>query len=400
MVQALRDYAQSGPLSGLVFDPPPFFTSRNGVLGVALSYDDLLVSMVARVLAGSGRPQPHSTVEFSSLVARVLAGFARGDDGEYGYILHKWKKYSSWGEMSPIVVEITVGLDFPRLSLERDFRDYTFFAGHRVVFRRVKRSTLQYAEAGGRFLAGKRDGRIRTDLPRWGTLGGFVEAERDGTLYAMTAAHVADQIYGYGTPSFAATEGLLGLRAALQSLTCQPSRLIPVRWRGQRGELTNFSPADFIEPFECRATYVPATSGLDVALAKWPQDHRHLLSRIATVSTDQLTQELPIYFIGARSGSREVFISNYSIWHTYKMPRTGLFACVSDCLQIKVRDVYDHGEVSKGGDSGAWLIADGQNEQHWVGVLVGGDGDRAGIVPASRIVAHFNNEIGPLHPMI
>jgi hypothetical protein len=79
----------------------------------------------------------------------------------------------------------------------------------------------------------------------------------------------------------------------------------------------------------------------------------------------------------------------------------GVFACISDCLQIKLRERPIFWEdVSTGGDSGAWLMAKTVNGYAWVGLIVGGDGERTGVVPASRILQKLEPVLGPLTPVI
>ncbi|WP_083224777.1 hypothetical protein [Sphingomonas panacis] len=54
---------------------------------------------------------------------------------------------------------------------------------------------------------------------------------------------------------------------------------------------------------------------------------------------------------------------------------------------------YVRPDLSRGGDSGSWLIARGITGLHWAGLLTGGDVDRAGIVPARRIVDRIENQL-------
>lgn len=66
-----------------------------------------------------------------------------------------------------------------------------------------------------------------------------------------------------------------------------------------------------------------------------------------------------------------------------------------DCIQIQLRErPYVRSDVSQGGDSGSWVLAQGLDGLHWVGMLIGGDGERAGIVPAARLIDYFSQKTG------
>jgi hypothetical protein len=45
-------------------------------------------------------------------------------------------------------------------------------------------------------------------------------------------------------------------------------------------------------------------------------------------------------------------------------------------------------------------MCDGQGGVQWLGVLIGGDGERSGVVPAHRILDQLAPTFGPLMPSI
>jgi hypothetical protein len=386
----LRDYARAGPLQRFFTEPSRWFRAENGVFGIALSYDEALVREVEHSIV-SGLPR--GTVEHSALVARVLAGITgtgqySGDasllsiDREYDDLFLRWQatNYRRYGRhVKPVIIEVTVGPEFPRYQ---EYPPEPFFEDHRIIYRRVRESVLHYAESGGRFIPER--------ARRWGTLGGFLETF-DAKLYAVSAAHVLEKPQSdwpaVGTPAFRAA-GTLGLQALFQ---------FSLRWSRESGRNFSVSTPIIVPELQCSLSTNPNLPGLDVALASWPSRREINGTVVDVAGPGDFSQVLPSWFLGASSGMQRIHISNLSIWHSYQLPGKDEYACVSDCLQIKLRDrPYFRSNVSKGGDSGAWLIANGISGHVWLGLLLGGDGDRAGVVPASRIVSHFQITLGPL----
>ena len=263
--------------------------------------------------------------------------------------------------------------------------------------RRRKGETRQYrpaemhaAQPGGLFIPrGHFDPR---QFPRWGTLGGFVTTA-GGDSYAVVANHVAHQAEGFGTPVFVrhVPEFLRGITRQL------PLGLVGFDW--ELGDVKHRSQPTQVPEFSCTATAIPSSEGLDAALVQCPQS-RAARRKVPFARLGQLWQRLPLRFVGARSGSQEVRITNRSIWHSYELRRDNPeWACVPDCLQIGLRQrSYVKEDVSAGGDLGAWIMAQSADGPVWVGMLLGGDGDRSGIHPAERIVSYFSSILGPLTP--
>ena len=387
----LSEIARSAPLQGFISDPPQYLSPRNGVLGVALSYDAVLVDEVARRIRREDRTTQSRSIEFSTSVALGLVRVA--DDKSKDYELWAWwrdvamRRFGRYVE--PIVIEVTVSPEFPK-SASVNSRNFDFFENYRIVKRRSRGATLHYAEGGGRFFP-----QSYPHKASWGTLGGFLEVWDNQMLYAVTAAHVADDGLAFGTPASLIGDswGLRPMRNILGRMSAFPV------W--ERGVISQASQADKIPNWSCHTHAANTTVGLDVALAKWQNNKSAKRKKVDAVSRAQLSQVIPIRFKGASSGLQEVYISSYSIWHSYKDKKRNCTVCLSDCFEIRLPfSPFVREDVSRSGDSGAWVIADGIERPQWIGLLVGGDGARSGIVPADRIVKHFDPLIGSFQPLI
>ena len=153
---------------------------------------------------------------------------------------------------------------------------------------------------------------------------------------------------------------------------------------------------------QCQFRIRPTTSGLDLALAAWPHEPARKLESTPVIELGEVSQVLKARFVGARSGQIDVRVTRYSIWHAYDLDESSTdVACIGDCLEVALpQRPYVRTDVSKGGDSGAWLICDSANGPRWLGLLIGGDGDRTGVVPAYRIRDELRPKFGTLFPMI
>ena len=64
------------------------------------------------------------------------------------------------------------------------------------------------------------------------------------------------------------------------------------------------------------------------------------------------------------------------------------------CVGARRSRQHFRSNLSNGGDSGAWLLARDHDRFHWAGILIGGDGDRTGFAPASRIMSAIEVAVG------
>jgi len=400
-----------GPLSEFFLHPPEYLSPQNGVTGIALSYNAIFVDDVSRNMRYF--PVEEGSVEFSARVAATLAAVARditrSDSADirrldyelfYGYgLLRRWRDLTErrFGRpMSPIEIEVNVSPGFPlktgggRVEVIDHVQDFP------LVFRSAPPARLHFASSGGRFVP---HGINEGDL-RWGTLGGFLTHPTGGSAYAVTADHVLPSgcTHALGTLAFETAAnfrvGHFLQRAAL-------ANILPRRWRPSEGHIVHRSPPDIVAANQCSAHINPASVGLDLALAEWKRnDAQRILAR--PVALGETSQALTGHFVGARSGSVKVRVVCYSIWQAYQLYGTGSeVACIADCLQIALaRRPYVWTDVSRPGDSGSWVISDSRHGAQWLGVLVGGDGERSGVVPAHRIVDHLAPTYGALIPMI
>jgi hypothetical protein len=392
----LGRFAQDGPLRQFLVNSPSTF-AENGAEGVALSYDGLLVEQAVRTVSRLLPDHFRGTIEFSHLVALLLAGvgerFERGnedvplkpfvDDLCGWWIFVAGRRDVPWRK--PIVVEITVG---PETSRAYPVKDSGFGeAPYRLAFRRSAGSVFQAAASGGRIIPERSAGKARA----WGTVGGFLVDPWSDRIWAMTAAHVSEKRDATAQPTL-----LPGSIRPLRELARIGLNLGAVagyrRWR-EVCPFSDSSEPDIVVPNACTASHISLSTGLDVALHEI-KGLKRPLSPVAIASTSDLSQGLQLSFVGATSGFKRATVSSYSIWHSYKLDN-GTYACVHDCIQLRpVGPRYVREALSQGGDSGAWLLARGLTQSFWVGLLTGGDGDRTGIVRAERIFSHFGHQ-GP-----
>lgn len=409
----LAALAQEGGLLRRFFlEPPAALTAANGVIGVGLAYNADVVAAVVRDLRREGL-LPEDNVERSALVTRVLEGLAgdslggrRIEDGDrpayhVGEVLRWWHwlslaRYGS--RMKPIEIQIAIGPRFgqhkasnPAQGPTRHEQFPTSYEGFPIVFRRCRRSRLHLAESGGR---------IRGETSAYGTLGGFLSAA--GGHFAVTAAHVFSDPNGRarGTPAFLGLGG--AARRALQRVSLGLSGASPVALRPESGQLVYSSPADAVAPAGCTLEAAPNSKGLDLAVVSWPDNAASARQVTTSLSLAECSQVLKGAFVGARSGAVAIRITNYSIWHSYDLDDTGTAqACISNCVQIALeKRPYVWADVSRPGDSGAWVMAPSAQGPRWLGMLVGGDGERTGVVQACRILDHLATRIGTAIPSL
>lgn len=375
----------------------------------------MLVREIERWIASEADPR---SLEYSAILSAALATIGRrseafdGDSSDDAFFFEEaWSRWKALSQrrfgrsVSPIVVEISVDVRSADVPLHIDSHGLRFWENYRLVFRQSKRARLQQAEAGGRFVPSgpyksdifeSQPGRMPDPPPTWGTLGGFLQAI-DGSLYGVTAAHVAHREGGYATPAFSGA-AIFGLQSRFQQFSL---RLPLAQWRSQFGLVCRADPPKIVGRWQCSSTSLQATDGLDVALIHFPGVSADWMQCIDVVGTGQVSQSLRATFVGATSGLTRARVSTLSIWYSYEMPNDWGSACVADCFQIALSPrPYFRTDVSRNGDSGAWLITKTTEGIGWVGVLLGGDGDRSGVVPAQRIIDHFTTLLGPLTPMI
>ena len=394
----LSQIATNGLLAQVLANDP-LVQPYNDVEGVSLSYDEDLVRYAVMFAACETPPHWQGTIEFSRKVAMLLGTLGRRwERGHYGepyeeedyWLEHFWHRHGRelLGEKrSPIVVEVAAGPNYgregrPEAYLRGDGTNY------RLSIRRSPGSRLQYAAAGGRIVPQSPPSGNAT----YGTIGGFLEDAASGRLHAMTASHVSNGCGGFVSPTWL-PGAASPMRAAVRAIVGAISPIAPHAYRPELCDFEDDSKPSVVQPNYCTAQNTPSTSGLDVALHAAAANRRSVANRIRSGKLADLSQGVPLTFVGATSGRQKVTISNYSVWQSYRLAN-GDQVCIHDCLQIKLPDrPYVRTNVSEGGDSGAWLLADGLAGPSWIGMLIGGDGDRAGIVPAERIVSHFEQQM-------
>lgn len=395
----LEHFAREGRLRELL--DQPWLQAFNGVEGISLSYDERLVAECDRLVYGILRQGWRGTLEYSRYVAELLAAVAYRAEGRVDpkraipfpgrFADQAWRWWQATTERSeeayrsPIVVEIAVRKNFGREARpERRVREYPY--SFRI--RRSRGGRLHGAAAGGTIVARLTDGNSR------GTLGGFLVDSFNGDLFGVTAAHVSRQkrVRAGPTPLPRAPAPLRnGARLLLNRIGLGRYERETCPWHWE-------SPADRVAATACSLETTPQTSGLDVALHRVESQAR--LQAIGLAGVQDISPLLDLSFTGATSGYQRARATNYSIWHSYEID--GEDVCIHGCVQIKLAGrQYVRTDLSRRGDSGAWLLARGTHGLYWTGVLTGGDGDLAGIVPARRIVERIRTDLGlTVEPLI
>lgn len=390
----LGRYARDGRLQYLLSQP--WLQAWNGVEGVALSYDDRLVAEAGRASTDMMPAGWRGSVEHSRHVAALLAAVAERWEGSSGrepdYVrypgflaerLADWwhwsAKRSGHGDRSPIVVGVAAGPAFGRET--RPKPGTLAESPFSVRIRQSRGATLHAAAAGGWIAE-----RGPVDRGRSGTSGGFLVDDFTGDTWVLTAAHVCGDR--------AADARALPMPRAHPALRSGAGTLFGLlgmgRFRVESCEPFWSSWPDVVAAPHCTVSATPDTRGLDVALNR--VSRRSDISPVATVDLADVSQVLDLTFRGSTSGLRQCAPSAYSLWHSYEFE--GTQRCVHDCIQIRLKDrPYVRTNVSSGGDSGSWLLARGAHGMHWAGLLTGGDGDRAGVVPATRILDALATEL-------
>lgn len=400
----LGEFAREGRLADHLGE---YYRPYGTIDGLAIAYDEALVQEAGRMATFMAPSEWRGTLEFSQIVASLLAGVGyrreRGEGLEAEPYREEVKALDRWWEArarrigmaktSPIVIHVSLpppyGFrpypDFRHDLSARWMRRPAEAQPYRALYRPSSRSVLHSAEAGGCIAPGL-SGR------GYGTVGGFLCDSFDLNLYALTAAHVCDATDGFTAPTLLPSAPGPVREAARIALWSTRGLLLP-RLRPQDCPFLSESAATQIPRGYCTVQAASSGTGLDAALHRVSLPHERL-STVEITPIAALSQGLPLTFAGARSGLQSVKICAWSIWHSYER-RDGADVCIDDCLQIRLSErPYVRTTLSQGGDSGAWLLARGVDQTHWVGMLTGGDSDRAGIVPALRIVDHFSSTLG------
>lgn len=382
----LREFAQDGPLRQVL--NRPWFQPWNGIEGIALAYDDRAVAEAEHIADLVWPRERTGTIESSRIIARILAELGRRSEDKPGDELFDFphhyfsREYRYPSRRSPLVVEVTVGPEYGREAgpIDIDTLESGDLRRYNYRIRRTRGSRLQGAAAGGRIARS-------TKNQVFGTIGGFLTALSSSETYAVTAAHVCDGNHGIATPTVLPHASTLVRNGIRQILKYLP--FLPPEYQQEVCPFHSGSNPDFVLAPKCNARDSAITAGIDAALhcADTTKLDRRFPVQVAHIS--DISQILDLNFVGAKSGFQRAAVASYSIWHNYLL-EDDKPVCIHDCVQVKLAErPYVRTDLSQGGDSGAWLLARGRRETYWVGMLTGGDGERAGIVPAPRIIEHF-----------
>jgi hypothetical protein len=217
-------------------------------------------------------------------------------------------------------------------------------------------------------------------LPAAGTLGGFL-SDASGTTFATTCGHVAP----------------LGV-SVYRSARLSPSAFIGTTIHSSRpsplaiGSLCNRYSAS-----QCDIDF--ALIAVDQALAR-----RRSIQHIGAITRIKPEREIgcgqPVRLSGAARGLRRSYIGGLAA--VYLMADAdGNRYCYQNLIELRRRPSWlpltlcgDSAAVVASGDSGAWVVADGQNGPECLGVVVGSDIDLAYGCYMERAVTQAQTSLG------
>jgi len=345
----LRMLAFDGPLTGFVRNPPGVLREPQPMTGFHLQFDTAFLRRISEVIQGgfwpgNGKDPPRYSDARFRKERRTLAEFAIAsfgtDSGRSLETLIDWPE-RCW-EMNypkrakPVTIVIDYGEEISRgwlADLPPEFENYPI---------RYRYSPPAQAQVG----AGS--GVQGVDF---GTLGGVLEDGVTNQSYGVTCAHVGGST---GQQMFE-TDSNGNIVAALGSVvdsTIPPSVTVGCNLHASPGAGID---AALIDLNMIRS--IQPTPSLTVA-------------PILGIDQDDL-----IAFVGCKSGHVAARVAAATIWK--KADVAGQIRCFGDIFSVSHRlPAYVLSAVSKGGDSGSWILEDPppqSSSTRWIGMLVAGD---------------------------
>lgn len=206
-----------------------------------------------------------------------------------------------------------------------------------------------------------------------GTLGGVLQ-HRDGTFYISTAAHVLPNQAAVFLPS--------------------PTR------RKRPTHIATYKAGKLAKHLKkCNAKIATKATDIDFALCTLDINAVSLPSPINAGVTrwskaEDMTPTDPVAFCGARTQHGVAQIADTTLWCEVEVD--GEMRCYGDCFAIEPRHkVYINTALAKPGDSGAWIIYDGNDPlRAFDGTIIGGTGSRIYCSYAENVKAWCDSEFG------
>jgi hypothetical protein len=206
-----------------------------------------------------------------------------------------------------------------------------------------------------------------------GTLGGILQ-HANGTYYLTTAAHVLPSKRDVAAPSPAKAKHPPKVATYID------------------GELP--APAT-----KCNSRSAPNAVSVDIALCEIDSAVVSLgsplnngLSRWSTIA--DMTPGDPVAFCGARTPNGQAMIADATLWRDVDV--NGQMRCYGDIFAIEPRQkVYINTNLAQPGDSGAWIVYDGNDPlRAFDGTLIGGAGSRVYCSYAENVKVWCDGKFG------
>lgn len=220
-----------------------------------------------------------------------------------------------------------------------------------------------------------------------GTLGGILQ-HRNGTYYLTTAAHVLPSKLDVAAPSPRSFTASWFSKLAALTRSCRTARVATY----VDGELP--APAT-----KCNSRSAPNAVSVDIALCAIDSAVVSLgsplnngLSRWSTIA--DMTPGDPVAFCGARTPHGQAVIADATLWRDVDVG--GQMRCYGDIFAIEPRQkVYINTNLAQPGDSGAWIVYDGNDPlRAFDGTLIGGAGSRVYCSYAENVKVWCDGKFG------
>lgn len=202
-------------------------------------------------------------------------------------------------------------------------------------------------------------GRSKPDTA--GTLGGILRSPVTNRLYIVSCAHVLgpDMTEVFRPGPYRGKN---------------PTRVAHVRF----SQLAEPTPQDT----PCHPDFIQNPGRLDVAVAEVFVEPSQFLNLVAATRAKHVRDfkhmrlHDEVYFVGKESGLVQAQIEHLVVWDEVEID--GERRCFKDVFTLTFPDPwYLNEEISKRGDSGAWVLSRVGNSVAWDGVLFAGKGHKA-----------------------
>jgi hypothetical protein len=340
----LRSFGFAGPIRPFVQEPPGLL--QKWATGLHLRFDDFALAWAKHRAAEESRTAhwlslPNASprmLEQKNALRRHLEKIAYG--GNASGLIHDWDRrcdemgYPEGSDPITIIVDVSPDApDFLRREAPRSFQRFP------IRYRTAAPAEPNIGAGEAVAPAGSNDG---------GTLGGFLEDGATGEFYGLTCEHVV------GAPGTVVEE--------------------MINSRPRIGVVSHSERSTAGGP--CSQHAKPNAGTIDAALVKLDKGVAVTnVPKVTVAALNTVDQDDPVKFQGSSSGVvNTIRVSATTIWKAIDF---GTPVCFADLFMLDFRHAtHLVTAVSKGGDSGAWIIEDPSappTVAAWYGMLMAGD---------------------------